>query len=150
MSSIFNRYVESGYFMTKTAWKKTIIQAINNFYCNDLMSRVTSVKPYNRFLKIHVDITLGPHILWKLSKEYPRFKGMAQVAVRLIGMLFSGKWLRKCCNCGETNLLLNLQNTCCSIVRTRIVLGKYCGINYLAGLGYSFIRDLSLYPHLIR
>ena len=106
MSSIFNRYVESGYFMTKTAWKKTIRQAINNFYCNDLMSRVTSVKPYNRFLKIHVDITLGPHILWKLSKEYPRFKGMAQVAVRLIGMLFSGKWLRKCCNCGETNLLL--------------------------------------------
>ena len=86
--------------------KKKIRQAINNFYCNDLMSRVTSVKPYNRFLKIHVNITLGPHILWKLSKEYPRFKGMVQVPVRLIGMLFSGKWLRKCCNCGETNLLL--------------------------------------------
>ena len=31
---------------------------------------------------------------------------MVQVAVRLIGMLFSGKWLRKCCNCGETNLVL--------------------------------------------
>ena len=112
------------------------------------MSRVTSVKPYNRFLKIHVDITLGPHILWKLSKEYPRFKGMAQVAVRLIGMLFSGK----CCANAVTvtRQISYLQNTCCSIVRTRIILGKYCGINYLAGLGYSFIRDLSLCPHLIR
>lgn len=106
MSSAFNRYVESGYFMTKTAWKKSIRLAINNFYCNDLMCRVTNVKPYNRFFKIHVNITFGPHILWKLSKEYPRFKGVVQVAVRLIGMLFAGKWLRKCCNCGESNFLL--------------------------------------------
>lgn len=104
ISYVFGSYIESGSFMTKNAWKKFIRHTINNFYRNDLMSRLTPVNSYNRILKIHVDITFGPHVLWKLSKDCPRFKNMVQVAIRFLGMLFSGKWPRKCCNCDENIL----------------------------------------------
>ena len=66
----------------------------------ELITRVTASESLCRITRIHA-VLHEPHILWSLCKEFPRYRRQVQMAVRLIGMLFSGKWFSLCTKCGE-------------------------------------------------
>ena len=62
--------------------------------------RVTTSESLCRLTRIH-PVLHEPNILWSLSKAFPRYKRQVLLAVRFIGMLFTGKWYSSCQKCGE-------------------------------------------------
>ena len=62
--------------------------------------RVTTSESLFCLTRIHF-VLYKPHILWSLYKEFPRYKRQVQMSIRLIVMLFSGKWFSSCKTCGE-------------------------------------------------
>ena len=84
-------YIENGTFLSKYAWKKLVRDKINETSRRELITRVTASESLCRITRIHA-VLHEPHILWSLCKEFPRYRRQVQMAVRLIGMLFSGKW----------------------------------------------------------
>ena len=49
------------------------------------------------------------YLLWEISREFPKYLPFIQRAVRLLGTMFSGEWIRKCYLCGE-NILASTEH----------------------------------------
>ena len=80
--------------------KKLVRDKINKTSRRELITRVTASESLCRITRIHA-VQHEPHILWCLCKEFPRYRRQVQMVIRLIGMLFSGKWFSLCTKCGE-------------------------------------------------
>ena len=100
LTRFISDYIENGSFLSKYSWKKLIRAKINEVFRRELLMRVTTSESLCRLTRIH-SVLHEPHILWSLSKAFPRYKRQVLLAVRLIGMLFTGKWYSSCQKCGE-------------------------------------------------
>ena len=100
LTRFISDYIENGSFLSKYSWKKLIRAKINEVFRRELLMRVTTSESLCRLTRIH-SVLHEPHILWSLSKAFPRYKRQVLLAVRFIGMLFTGKWYSSCQKCGE-------------------------------------------------
>ena len=91
LKRFLSEYVETGNFFSKYSWKKLIRTKINEAFRQELAMRVTTSESLSRITRIHA-VLHEPHILWSLCKEFTRYGRQVQMAVRLIGMIFGGKW----------------------------------------------------------
>ena len=73
---------------------------INEVFRCKLLMRVTTSESLYRLTRIHSALH-EPHILWSRSKAFPRYKREVLLAVRFIGILFTGKWYSSCQKCGK-------------------------------------------------
>ena len=105
LTQFLSSYLENGLFLSKTSWKNLIRVKITDFFRNDLARSVTTSESLCRLTKIHA-VLHEPNILWYLCKNFPSFKTYIHMAMRLIGMLFCGKWLSICQKCGEKSFPL--------------------------------------------
>ena len=106
--------------------------------------RVTTSKSLSRITRIHA-VLQEPHILWSLCKEFPQYGRQVQMTVRLIGMLFGGKWFSLCNKCRErTDAMTELILLYCPSANTcRFVLWK----KLFSHFGVEFFRQfISLSP----
>lgn len=44
------------------------------------------------------------YVLWEVCREFPKYYPFTQKAVRMLGLMFSGKWVRTCHFCQEAIL----------------------------------------------
>lgn len=101
ITHILDEYKQTGSFPNKLSWKKLVRKKINALYRDELLTRISTSEPVSRISKVHANIPLCPHVFWIFCKECPRYKKYVYVAVRLIGLMFCGKWSSMCQRCGE-------------------------------------------------
>ena len=103
---VLNEYIQTGSFPNKIAWKKVVREKIDTLYRDEMLTRISSSESLPRISKVHVGIPFHPHAFWFFCREYPRYKKYAHLAVRLIGLMFCGRWLSLCHKCCENSISL--------------------------------------------
>ena len=103
---VLNDYIQTGSFPNKIAWKKVLREKIDILYRDEMLTRISSSESLPRIFKVHIGIPFHPHAFWGFCREYPRYKKYAHLAVRLIGLMFCGRWLSLCHKCGENSISL--------------------------------------------
>ena len=103
---VLNEYIRTGSFPNKISWKKVVREKINALYIDEMRTRISSSESLPRIYKVHIGIPLHPHAFWVFCREYPRYKKYAHLAVRLIGLMFCGRWLSLCHKSGENSISL--------------------------------------------
>ena len=101
VSQVLNEYIQTGVFPNKVAWKNIVRSKINALHTDDMLIRINSSELVSRIVHLHSGLSSYPHAFWILCREHPRYKKYAHVAVRLIGLMFCGRWRSPCHICGE-------------------------------------------------
>ena len=148
LTQVLLEYVENGTFLSKYSWKKLVRAKIDVVFRHELTMRVTTSESLFHITRIH-DVLHEPHILWALCKGFPRYKRQVQMAVLLIGNIFSGKWFSLCKTCGERTdtMAEHILLYCPSANTFRFVLWRK---NCFLALVLNSICDLHLGRHLIK
>ena len=96
----FQKFENDGEFVSKLSWKRTIrtrmqmtreaewsMKCVNSANANSIVR----IKEYNR-----------EYVFWEVSRAFPKYYSLIQKAVRMLGIMFSGLWIRECDLCQET------------------------------------------------
>lgn len=104
LTSTLHTFLEIGSFMTKNAWKRLLRDKFLNVGRDTSLQRVSNSESFSRFMDIHsLD---KPYILYDISKESRKYLKNTKLAVRLLGLMFSGKKCTICRSCGELSQTL--------------------------------------------
>ena len=103
---IFVEYMQIGCFPNKCSWQKLVREKINALYRDEMLMRITASELVSRIVQVHTRIPFHPHEFWLLCRECPRYEKYVHLAIRLIGLMFCGKWFSMCHKCGEKSISL--------------------------------------------
>ena len=96
------KFENDGEFVSKYSWKRIIRtsmqlvrdvefnrKCVNSADANSIMR----IKEFNR-----------EYVFWEVSRAFPKYYSLIQKAVRMLGIMCSGLWVRECDLCHETVL----------------------------------------------
>ena len=95
-----------GLSQTKYLGKKVVREKINTLYRDEMLMRTSSYESLPRIYKVQMGIPFHPHAFVVFCREYPSYKKYVHLAVRLIWLMFCGRWLSLCHKCGENSISL--------------------------------------------
>ena len=103
----FNGFENDGIFMSKFSWRRLVRANMETVYEADRCLK--SVNSENAKSVMRITEPNREYLLWDISREIPKYLPFIQRAVRLLGTMFSGEWIRKCYLCGE-NILTSTEH----------------------------------------
>ena len=89
---ILDGYMQTGCFPNKFYWKNIVREKINALHRDEMLMRITASESVFRIFKVHTKIPFHPHVFLLFCIECPRYKKYVHLAIRLIGLMFCGKW----------------------------------------------------------
>ena len=95
----FNGSENDGNFMLKFSLRRLVRANMETVFEADRCLK--SVSSENAKSVMRITEPNREYLLWEISREFPKYLPFMQRAVRLLGTMFSGEWIRKCYLCGE-------------------------------------------------
>ena len=100
--------MQTGCFPNKFSWKKIVREKINALYRDEMLMRITASESFSRIFKVHTKIPFHFILMYfgYFVENVHATKKYAHLAIRLIGLMFCGKWFSMCHKCSEKSISL--------------------------------------------
>lgn len=112
--NVLETFIKSGFFPTKFSWKRLVNDKMRLKHERDWGLRVETSPILRRILRIHV--SNKEFVFWEFSKKFPKLSPFVFKAVRMLGFMFSAKYLQTCYLC---------QNAVFSLMEHLLLFCKY-------------------------
>ena len=99
MLHFVHRYEADGVFVSKYTWKRIVRENMKQHRETEWRSKTETSESAKNIMKI--TLMNQEYLFWKVSREYPKYFPFIQRAVRMLGLMFTGRWIRSCHLCNE-------------------------------------------------
>ena len=83
--------------MSKMSWKHAVRENMKLTIDREWRLKSSNSTEVNSILRI-TDLN-SEFVFWEVSREFPKYYPFIQKAVHMLGLMFCGKWVRKCQLC---------------------------------------------------
>ena len=91
---VLDRFESEGVFMSKMSWKHAVRENMKLTIDREWRLKSSNLSEVNSILRI-TDLN-SEFVFWEVSIEFLKYYPIIQKAVRMLGLMFCEKWVRKC------------------------------------------------------